>query len=201
MRKLNLTGKRFGRLLIIAPASSVKGMSKWCGLCDCGSTGVYYSKLLKRGDTKSCGCLRKELTKKYKTKHGKSGSATFNVWVHMKSRCLCKTNHKYKNYGGRGITICERWMIFENFLEDMGEKPLGKTIDRIDNNKGYCKSNCRWATPSEQANNKTTTIRIKYKGRTLSLKQWSLELNIAYGTLMRRYKKNYSVNKLLTSIS
>jgi hypothetical protein len=102
------------------------------------------------GNTKSCGCLHKEVL----IKHNKSKSSIHQIWMDMKQRCLNPNNNAYKHYGGRGIKVCERWYNFENFLADMDERPKGKTLDRIDNNGNYGPSNCKWSTPKEQLRNK-----------------------------------------------
>ena len=117
----------------------------------------------------------------------------YNNWVDMKQRCFNKNNPRYKDWGGRGITVCKRWMIFENFLADMGEKPKGKTLDRKDNDGNYCKKNCRWATREEQQNNTRQNRIIIYKGKTQNLTQWARELKMDRQKLsnMLNYKKSF----------
>lgn len=110
----------------------------------------------------------------------------------MKDRCLCKNNPSYKNYGNRGITICPEWLIFENFHNDMGDKPENKSLERINNNKGYYKENCRWATPKEQANNRRNNRNLTYNGKTQTMIQWAEELKVSYRTFKARKENKWS---------
>lgn len=132
----------------------------WLCLCSCGNLNIVSGTALSSNKTKSCGCLRKEKNRMHHLLHGHtknnygSSSREYNSWHTMKSRCLNTKNPDYHHYGGRGITICSRWMNFENFLEDMGEKPPDLTLDRIDNNGHYEPGNCRWATKSQQMKNR-----------------------------------------------
>lgn len=147
-------GKRFGRLVVIRKAKSYRspgGSTKarlYCK-CDCGQRVVVNVGHLRSGKIVSCGCRMREP----KPHHGYSGTPTYRSWCAMKQRCLYKRSPKYHLYGGRGIRVCNRWLRFENFLKDMGERPRGKTLDRKNNNLGYFKKNCRWATAAEQRNN------------------------------------------------
>lgn len=164
MKKINLTGHRFGRLVVISEAPHGPKSTIWLCRCDCGQSTFIKMGNLVSGNTKSCGCLMKELSgargKVQFTTHGMSKSREFTSWRGMIKRCTNPNNDHYKNYGGRGITVCERWLhSFEDFYEDMGIRPFGMTLDRKDTNGNYCKDNCKWSTPKEQANNRRNRIR------------------------------------------
>lgn len=173
--------------------------------CKCGKEFTSTIHAVKRGNTNSCGCLRKEVVSKTFTTHGHTKgcveSPEYRTWEAIRTRCTNKNQKAYKNYGGRGIIVCEKWMnSFEAFLEDMGKKPSGKhTIERINNNKNYSPDNCKWATRKEQGKNKRNTILIESKGVVKSLREWSLETGINYYTMFSRYKSNKPVEVILAT--
>lgn len=150
-------GETCGKLTCLEPYVERPRPGDWRGLwqCACGTVKLMRNSSIRRGAIVSCGCSRKEVRGINQT-HGKSryGNRTYKSWASMKYRCDNPNSNRYEEYGARGITYCERWAVFENFLEDMGERPEGKTLDRIGDAKLYCKENCRWADPKTQANNR-----------------------------------------------
>lgn len=187
-KREDLSGQKFNKLTYIKFSHIGKDNREyWIFRCDCSQEKVIRKSRVKYGETKSCGCLNRNF------KHGMRNSATYNSWINMKTRCLNPKNNRYQYYGQRGIKVCDRWLnSFENFLEDMGEKPEGFSIDRIDNNMDYSKENCRWATNLEQMNNMSTNKLIAYLGKTQSLMGWSKELNFKYKSVANRLSRGWS---------
>lgn len=194
--------KEINRLKIIKIIT--KDKRKYCLCkCICGKKVIIREDSIKSKTTKSCGCLRKERM----TTHGMRKTRIYQTWLNMEDRCNNKNNKNYNRYGNRGIKCL--WKSFENFKNDMYEsylkhcKTFGEhltTLDRIDNNGNYCKENCRWATPKEQANNTRKNVFITFNKQTKSLVQWSNELNISTDTIQARLKYlNWSIKKTLTT--
>ena len=175
-----------------------KGRQCWLFRCDCGNKKVIDVSAVKSGHTKSCGCLHKEKAsiqgKKNKT-HGMIKTKEYKVWDSIKQRCLNKNHKAYKNYGGRGIKVCKSWLKFENFFKDMGKRPKGLTIDRIDNNGNYEPKNCRWATMKEQSNNTRNNIFISINGVQTSFNELAGIFGIKYTTLRYRLSVGWSLEK------
>lgn len=158
--------------------------ARWVWLCDCGNKTEAEAYNVKSGAVKSCGCHRIETNKNKATSHGMVGTPIYDCWRNMVKRCNNPNATYYAEYGGRGITVCERWEnSFENFYADMGDIPEGLTIDRIDNDKGYEPGNCRWATKTEQARNRRNTFYVDLDGKKVSLSECAEKLTISAATI------------------
>lgn len=197
-------GLRYGRLVIISWESKRGYQHYFKCKCDCGTIKSIRLSRLKSGETKSCGCIRKELfeeTRKDLTIHGKANTRLHTIYRSMKARCYQVKHKNYSYYGGKGIEICDEWledfMNFYNWAHNNGYKD-NLTIDRIDVKGNYEPNNCRWTTTKEQANNTSRNIYITYQGETKTLKQWSEHLGINYYTLKSRYKYGWDVEDMLT---
>lgn len=186
-RKVKL-GDRFGRLIVIGPAQGSHKKIHYRCLCDCGVEKDVPGYSLLSGDAKSCGCYKNEALLNRVVTHGHSKTRTYHIWCAMKQRCYTESSVGYSNYGGRGITVCDRWRdCFENFLADMGECPSDKhSIDRIDTNGNYEPSNCRWATAKVQGNNTRRNVRIDYMGNMKTIAEVATIVGIPYRTIYYR---------------
>lgn len=191
----NLIGKVFGELQIIERIKSDKyGHRKFKCRCSCGKTIDILFDNLKRGHTKSCGCKKGYMISKKKEKHGKTYTKLYKIWHNMKQRCFNKNNIRYKDYGARGIKVCDKWkddfMNFYNWSMSNGYSEE-LTIDRINNNGNYEPNNCRWTTIKEQNNNKRNNHLLTYNKETHTITEWSRILSINYTCLRNRILKKY----------
>lgn len=187
---IDITGQKFNHLYVISHAFNKNGRSYWNCLCDCGKTVVVLGSSLKSGNTKACGCHQKDGWSNGIT-HGKSKTRQYRIWQNMKNRCLNSKDQYFKNYGGRGIKVCDEWIgkdgfiSFYNWAIGNGYKE-NLTLDRINNDGDYCPENCRWVGRNEQMRNTRRNRILEYKGRKQTMIQWSEELNIPYHILNGR---------------
>ena len=164
-----MVGRKFNKLLVLRDSGlrGARNRIKYVCLCDCGNESIVFGDPLRRGHTKSCGCDKKIKA----TKHGQHGTPTYRSWDKMIQRCTNKNSDVYHYYGGRGIYVCDEWLNFSAFLKDMGLRPEGATIERIDCNGPYCKENCKWATMNEQLNNTSRNIIVSISSNLLTVRE------------------------------
>lgn len=198
-----MINEKFGRLTVLAESAPLGGSRAWLCLCECGSEKVVRQAKLRSGHTKSCGCLRVEKgieLGKANIKHGQTNTPEHNAWHHMRQRCLDKNHPGYKDYGGRGITICERWADFNNFLADMGPRPTDRhSLDRIDVNGHYEPSNCRWADDKTQQRNRRNHRLVTYKGETLCIGEWAERCGLTIPQLWARlFIHKWTIERAMT---
>lgn len=199
----NVRGERFGRLVAMEPVyiDSWKQVF-WRCKCDCGAIKDIRGKHLWSGKIKSCGCFRVENSRTAFTKHGYARknqiSPTFASWSSMIDRCRNRNNNAYDRYGGRGITVCDRWKKFENFLADMGERPAQLTLERRDNDKGYSPDNCYWATYKQQGRNTCRNRVIEMDGTARCLAEWAEMYKVNSDLVWNRLRLGWTPLKALT---
>lgn len=210
-KAMDISGRTFERLTVLYRDTSCRpGRSVWVCECACGAVVSVAGKSLVSGNTKSCGCLQREsrVTNGERKKHGRGSNkpghrdATYISWFSMKSRCDRVTDKEYHRYGANGVRYCRRWKEFENFLIDMGERPKGKTLDRINPDGNYTPDNCRWASRAEQGQNLRTTRKFAYGGEMLSLTEMSNLFGMSREKLKYRLcEKGLSVEDAIRSIN
>lgn len=206
-KPLQIAGQSFGRLTAIEPSHrDAGGRLLWVFRCVCGNTKLALAKSVVRGLTRSCGCLyideRTGRRRSPARKHGYSKTPMWRIWQSMIQRCTKAYSPAFKNYGGRGIKVCNRWLNnFETFLADMGERPAGLTLERKDNNGPYAPENCVWATRIEQMRNTRTTIRVTIDSETRSLSDWSRVLGLKVGSVSSAVRRGESPERALRRLA
>ena len=198
-RAIDLTGQKFGRLTATCYAGSDGRKSLWLTICECGSSGVRVASELRKGKTKSCGCLSREVARAGRTTHGMSRHPAFAVWRSMVGRCTLPTHQAWHNYGGRGIRVCRRWRkSFSAFWEDMGPTySAGLTLDRKDNSKGYTPCNCAWATYTQQARNRRGNVLVQTPWGRVTVAEAAQRSGINVTTLLYRLAHGVPPSQLL----
>lgn len=193
MGRVELSGKRFGRWSVLKFHDKKGKHLRWQCVCDCGNMGFVMSTNLLSGISNSCGCLNRETTAKRNYKHALSSHHLFKVWRSMNNRCYNPKDIGYHNYGGRGIKVCKKWHTFQPFYDDMIEGyESGLTIERINVNKGYSPSNCKWATIEEQSTNRRNNRRLTIDGETKTVTEWAKEIGVDHSVIRNRLKYGWS---------
>lgn len=195
--RLNLIGDQYGRLTVVKLVKNRGDRRMWECVCICGKTSIASTGDLRSGNTTSCGCYNREKTAESNRtthpsrKHGQKGSGAYKSWQAMLQRCEYKASVNYPHYGGRGITVCERWHDFILFFQDMGIRPRGMQLDRINNDQGYFPGNVRWVTPRQNSNNKRSTRLITVGTETRSLSEWSRTTGVKVSTISERLSRGW----------
>lgn len=198
---IDVAGQKFGRLTAISNLGRVQYPRTrsyfWLCKCDCGNESVVGVSQLRDGSSLSCGCLRAERLLAANTKHGLRRHPEYQVWKAMIERCTHSNSRAYRNYGARGITVCSRWLDCAKFFEDMGPRPTGTSLERINNDAGYSPENCKWATLHEQSRNKRSNVKIEFDGETKCLTDWANEYGIHPATLFSRIRRKIPISDSL----
>lgn len=192
---IDLTGKRFGRLTVLQKLSTSScRILRWLCRCDCGNERAVFGNSLRTGATVSCGCLQRENA----TTHGRTRTPEFTVWQMMLQRCQNPNATSYKDYGGRGIVVCDRWQSFEHFYADLGDRPSPQhKLERKNNDGPYSPDNCAWATPIEQGANKRNNRILELDGERRTVGEWARHLKIPKNTLLNRLQR-WTLRRALT---
>ena len=203
-KAIDLTGNIYGRLTVLSRAESIKGRAVWDCACSCGGAKAVAASELKKGGTKSCGCLANEQRKAAAQSrcHEFSRANLYRehkTWSGMKARCYDPENMAYPFYGGKGVKVCDEWLAsFEAFFRDMGKRPAGMTLDRKESTGDYCADNCRWGTLKEQANNRANNHYLTHNGETLTIAQWSERTGLKQRCIWNRINRGWPIHRALS---
>jgi hypothetical protein len=198
-RLIDEVGNTYGRLTVVARVRrDGRREADWRCQCACGNTAYVSGSNLRTGYVVSCGCYMRSIRGRANRSHGMSHTAAYRNWATMLQRCTNPKTMQYADYGGRGITVCETWRKFAAFHADMGTPVAGRSLERRDNNKGYSKDNCYWATRAEQSRNKRNNVLLTAKGETLTLSEWARRLGTCRATVRERLDRGWSVEDTCT---
>lgn len=201
----DITGERFGRLIVLRFSHKRERKPYYICQCDCGNVVAVNGYNLIKGNTISCSCYHREVAaagaKMHNTKHGMYGTRLYSIWKTMLKRCANRNHVSFANYGGRGISVCQEWRDFKNFMDWAKSNGYedNLTIDRIDANKNYCPSNCKWSTMVEQENNRRNNHYLEFNGETHTIAEWSRLCNVPYATIYARLKRGLPMQYVLKS--
>lgn len=204
-RTLRLAGQKFGRLTAISDegrASAKDRTHRWLCVCECGRQVTVPGSRLVAGETRSCGCLQREIARAAGDRtrtHGLRNTSTYAIWRSMLARCENPKRKDYPRYGGRGVYVCARWHSFENFVADMGLRPDGLSIERENNDHGYEPGNCRWATPKEQNRNTSSSRILEAHGERLTMAEWAERTGLNPQTLQARLNRGWDTHKAIST--
>lgn len=194
----DLTNQKFNRWLVLSFEYSKRPHHYWKCRCECGEERILQANAIIRGSSRSCGCLRVETSKHLHTTHGASDTGAYNAWLSMKARVRKKTGPIFKSYGARGIKYCERWEEFVNFYEDIGHLwTPGMTLERINNDRNYEPSNCKWIPKSEQSRNRRSIVWIETSMGTMSVQDACRAAGISRGAMEHRIVARWPVDRIL----
>jgi hypothetical protein len=194
---IDLTGQQFGLLFVMGRVANKRHGARWLCWCECGKSHDVDGVELRRGNVRSCGCATRSMIGAANTKHGLSRTPAYRAWAAMMNRCRDTTHTRY---GGRGITVCERWRSFDNFYADMGDPPVGMSLERKNNNSGYSKRNCVWATTAQQNKNRSNSRVVKFNGVRDTIAAHASRVGLRYDTVYKRIVySGWTVRKALTT--
>lgn len=199
--RTDMSGEQYGMLTVLSRADDLsKGYPKhpkWFCLCQCGKISTVSASNLVVGRTKSCGCMQRDVPRKLMTTHGMSKTRTYRIWSGMVTRCYNPKSTKFKDYGGRGILMCDPWRDFAQFYADMGDCPDGYSIERIKNDKGYSPENCKWATDVEQKNNKRSVTLYNVNGTPMNVSELAVFYAMPRRMLAKRLQRGWTIHQSL----
>lgn len=191
----NMAGLRFGMLNVQHLVKTELSGSHWLCRCDCGTACVVSGKNLRKGQH-SCGCVSLG-----RRAHGQTLTATYRCWVEMRRRCANPDRVAFKNYGGRGISVCDHWQVFENFVSDMGEVPAGHTIERTDNDKGYSPANCVWLPKELQSRNRRSARKVTFRGEQMCMSEAARKAGLNVTTVHYRIKAGWPSDRIFEALN